>query len=211
MSRKGSRHSTPMTQRASRGFIAYVNLAIVICPLAVLTAGVGAFFGEWIAVTIWDVPWDPGYVARAVGLVLLGVWVITFVVRAGVPKMDPVAYGKKVACFTEDMKSRGVSPNSAFPPTFRWPGWPRAPPQFLSAGGSFLWGVGLLGAIGATAVALFWKLQTPAVPVAVMAVITLILFTVLFGLAAIGTLLFRRQARTYRLPTWDLYSCQDSV
>jgi hypothetical protein len=202
--------------RSSRGFIAYVNLAIVICPLAVLTAGVGAFFGEWIAVTIWDVPaLGPGAgVGAAVGLVLLGVWVITFVVRAGAPKMDPVAYGKKVACFIEDMKSRGVSPNSAFPPTFRMAvmlGFQVAPPQFLSAGGSFLWGVGLLGAIGATAVALFWKLQTPAVPVAVMAVITLILFTVLFGLAAIGTLLFRKQARTYGLPTWDLYSSQDSV
>ena len=150
----------------------------------------------------------------AVGLILLGIWVITFVVRAGAPKMDPVAYGKKVASFIEDMKGRGVSENSAFPPNFRLAvmlGFQVTPPVFLGAGATFLWGAGTLGSIGATAVALFWGLQTPTVSVGVMAVVTLVLFTMLAGLVAIGAMLSRRQARIYGLPTWDHYPRRDSV
>jgi hypothetical protein len=209
MSDQETGRSTPQGTPASPGLVNYVVLAILLCPLALVAAGVGAFVGQWAAVAGWGtgaLEFGTG-VGGGMGLLLLGACAFAFVVRAKPPKLDPMAYAQKVASFIADMKTRGLSPNAAFPLPFQLAarlGFQLPPPLFVSFRGNFVWSGGLMLAFGASACALLWwdRPSTPASVMGVVALIALLVAGLVAVLAAAGVL---RKAREYQLPPWDRY------
>ena len=209
MSDQDKRDSMPNGSKGSRGLAAYVTLVFLISPLAILAIGVGAFLGQWVAVIGWGLA-ALGLgtnLGAGIGLVLLIAWVFVFVIRAKSPKMDPLSYAAKIACFIEDMKGRGVSPNSAAPYQFQMAvrlGFQIPPPLFMSFWRNFLWTGGLGMALGTSAAALVWWSKPNADAVGI-AFVDLVVLLTMAGLGTLGAAQYPNQARRFHLPSWDCY------
>jgi hypothetical protein len=199
----------PKTPNASRGVVAYVTLLILVCPFAALAAGTGAFLGMSVAVAGWGAAWLGVGAAWGAGIavLLLGVWMILFVVCPKQPKIDPLIHTEKIAAFIQDMKDRGMDPHTAFPILFRlvWMmGLQVPPPLFLGMWGNFLWSAGFFGTLIASAGAVIWW-QHPNIPLWVMWLTALILSSGVVAVCAFNASATRSAVRKLQLPSWDRY------
>jgi hypothetical protein len=210
MSGQETRRPTPAGAPARPGPVNYIVLVILVCPVALVAAGVGAFLGQWVAV----IGWGSGVVVSGTGvgaglcLLLLGAWVWAYVVCARAPRGDPTAYAEIIASFLADMKARGLSPNVAFPPTFQLAarlGFQVPPPAFVGFRGNFLWSGGLMLALAVSACAVLWW-ERPNTPPWVMGIVTLLALVMAGLVAALAAAGGLREARKRRLPPWDRYS-----
>jgi hypothetical protein len=206
MANSPSSSPAPGTGDGEAGVVGAIAVAILVCPFAALAAGAAAFIGMSVAAAGWGNEYlGHGAVAGAgSGVSLVIAWAVIFVGRARASKEDLQAHAKKLAAYSQDMKSRGVGEDG---PVFRllWMlGLKVPPPLFLGTCGSFLYPLGIFAPMILSAGAVIWW-QRPSSSRWIMWVTASIFLLAAVGLGVYNVTITRSLAMKLQLPSWDQY------
>ena len=206
MSAPSSPNAEPGFPNRGGGFVRIINVVILVCPIAALAAGAGAFIGMSVAVAWWGNEFlRHGAVAGAgAGVLLVIVWAAVVAGRAQASTKELQAHAEKLAAYFQDMKGRGIGTDD---PVFHllWRlGLKVPPPVFLGACGSFCYPFGVFAPMVLTGGAVLWWGHPNYSLWSIWASASLFLLAAV-GLGIYSVKATRARALKLQLPSWDQY------